>query len=159
VEKVSSFMQQQLVELFIFHDFFLYQIAPQNIAMKLELTGILIGLSLLVFVAAMAEAKKEGQVPEEEDGQYIKGLTAEEIMNLPDISDDEDEETAGMTMDEIIERANQMGQGRSADAGGDAPYIVQGDIAMTKEQYEEYMAEWKKQEAELIAKGEIKPDK
>ena len=54
-------MQQQLVELFIFHDFFLYQIAPQNIAMKLELTGILIGLSLLVFVAAMAEAKKEGR--------------------------------------------------------------------------------------------------
>ena len=41
----------------------------------------------------------------------------------------------------------------------DGTYIVQGDIAMTKEQYEEYMAEWKKQEAELIAKGEMKPDK
>lgn len=160
MEKVPFFLQQQPVKLFIFHGFFLYQIAPQNIAMKFEPTGILLGLSLLVCVAAMAEAKKEGPVPEEEeDGQYIKGLTAEEIMNLPDISDDEDDETRGMTMDEIIERANQMGQGRSADAGGDAPYIVQGDIAMTKEQYEEYMAEWKKQEAELIAKGEIKPDK
>ena len=64
-----------------------------------------------------------------------------------------------LSLDQIIERANQMGRGQSADAGGDAPYIVQGDIAMTKEQYEEYMAEWKKQEAELIAKGEIKPDK
>ena len=36
------------------------------------------------------------QVPEEEG--YVKGLTAEEIMNLPDMPDEEDEETKGMTI-------------------------------------------------------------
>ena len=65
--------------------------------------------------------------------------------------------------DEIIERANQRSRAMEGDGGvhesDDGTYIVQGDIAMTKEQYEEYMAEWKKQEAELIAKGEMKPDK
>ena len=138
-------------------------------------------------------------------------------MNLPDMPDQEDEETAGMTIgksrfisesalwslsttsvllqtnciivnynrnhnhvqlyillpclyhryninvflaDEIIERANHMGRGNHAEVENpDGPYIVQGDIAMTKEQYEEHMAEWKVQEAELIAKGIIKPDK
>ena len=63
--------------------------------------------------------------------------------------------------DEIIERANK-GCHRGAveeRCEEEGPYIVQGDIAMTKEQYEEYMADWKKQEAELIAKGEIKPPK
>jgi len=126
--------------------------------MKLNLTGISLSLFLLVGLVAMAE-KPKGE-PEEEG--YIKGLSSEEIMNLPDMPDEEDEETANMTIDEIIERANKMGQGsggaRSGAADG-SPYIVQGDIAMTKEQYDEYMAEWKKQEAELIAKGEIKPDK
>ena len=36
-------------------------------------------------------------MPEEEEG-YVKGLTAEEIMNLPDIPDDEDDETKDMTI-------------------------------------------------------------
>jgi len=127
--------------------------------MKLNSTGIL--LSLFLFAAtstsAMAEKPQEDQVPEEEG--YVKGLTAEEIMNLPDMPDEEDEETKGMTIDEIIERANQKCKGGDARHCEEAPYIVQGDIAMTKEQYEEYMADWKKQEAELIAKGEIKPPK
>ena len=61
VENVPSFLQLQPVKLFIFHDFSLYHIARQSIAMKFELIGILLGLSLLVFVAAMAEAKKEGR--------------------------------------------------------------------------------------------------
>ena len=64
------------------------------------------------------------------------------------------------TPDEIIERANQRGNANQSEEGNiDGPYIVQGDIAMTKEEYEEHMAEWEKQKAELIAKGEMQPDK
>ena len=77
------------------------------------------------------------------------------------MSDDEPCGTCSLLTDEIIERANK-GCHRGAveeRCEEEGPYIVQGDIAMTKEQYEEYMADWKKQEAELIAKGEIKPPK
>jgi len=135
--------------------------------MKTVLTGIVTGIVLVFLIqvflspCAMAEKPKEQPVEEEEEG-YVRGLTSEEIMNLPDLPD-EDDETAGMTIDEIIERANQRSRAMEGDGGvhesDDGTYIVQGDIAMTKEQYEEYMAEWKKQEAELIAKGEMKPDK
>merc|ERR1712126_41010 len=124
------------------------------------LKGIFLYLLVAISQDAMAEKPQDEHVPEEEEG-YVKGLTAEEIMNLPAMPDDEDDETRDMTIDEIIERANQgCRQGPEEcheEEGG--PYIVQGDIAMTKEQYEEHMADWKKQEAELIAKGEIKPPK
>ena len=64
-----------------------------------------------------------------------------------------------LSADQIIERANQMGGGgEGSQPLADGTYLV-GDIAMTKEQYEEHMAEWKIQEAELIARGEITPDK
>jgi len=97
--------------------------------------------------------------PEVDEEGYIRGLTSEEIMNLPDMPDEEDEETAGMNIDQIIEKANQMGGGgEGSQPLADGTYLV-GDIAMTKEQYEEHMAEWKIQEAELIARGEITPDK
>merc|ERR1719259_1566252 len=99
--------------------------------MKLNSTGILLSLFLLVVTWTSAMAAKH----------------------------EEDQVTKGMTIDEIIERANQKCQGGGGRHCEEAPYIVQGDIAMTKEQYEEYMADWKKQEAELIAKGEIKPPK
>ena len=85
--------------------------------------------------------------PEVDEEGYIRGLTSEEIMNLPDMPDEEDEETAGMTIDQITERANQMGGGgEGSQPLADGTYLV-GDIAMTKEQYEEHMAEWKIQEA------------
>jgi len=128
---------------------------------RLAVISFVIFLITLVHVT-MADNAKEGAVRAESEveGDYVRGLTSEEIMNLPDMPDEEDPETAGMTIDQIIERANQMGRGSHGHTQNpDEPYIVQGDIAMTKEQYEEHMAEWKKQEAELIAKGEIKPGK
>lgn len=141
----------------------------KTIEMNISLAGIILSVILLVTLthADMAEkpkAEKPKEVasdePEVDEEGYERGLTSEEIMNLPDMPDQEDEETAGMTIDEIIERANHMGRGNHAEVENpDGPYIVQGDIAMTKEQYEEHMAEWKVQEAELIAKGIIKPDK
>jgi len=56
-----------------------------------------------------------------------------------------------------------MGGGGGGGGGGSQPladgtYLV-GDFAMTKEQYEDRMAEGKIHEAELIARGEITPDK
>jgi len=131
--------------------------------MTIRLTGIILYVTLLLFpsYAAMAEKPKGAEAePELDEEGYVRGLTSEEIMNLPPLEDDEDEETAGMTIDEIIERANQRGNANQSEEGNiDGPYIVQGDIAMTKEEYEEHMAEWEKQKAELIAKGEMQPDK
>jgi len=130
--------------------------------MKTVLTGFVLVFLFQVILSpcAMAEKPKEEPVEEEEEG-FVRGLTSDEIMNLPDLPD-EDDETAGMTIDEIIERANQRSratEGAGVRESEDGTYIVQGDIAMTKEQYEEHMAEWEKQKAELIARGEMKPDK
>ena len=40
--------------------------------------------------------------PELDEEGYVKGLTAEEIMNLPDLPDEEDEETAGLTIGKFV---------------------------------------------------------
>lgn len=105
------------------------------------------------------DTKPEKEQEDEDEGYDPNALTAEQIMNLPDYEPDEDDDTEGMTIDEIMERANQRSDAMYGNSGPqeDGTYIVQGDIAMTKEDYEQYMADWKVEEAKLIAEGKINP--
>jgi hypothetical protein len=86
---------------------------------------------------------EEDEGEDEDKGLDPNPLMAEEIMNLPDYEPGEDEETEGMITNEIIERANQRYDAIHGNSGSqeDGTYIVKGDIAMTKEEYEQYTVE------------------
>jgi len=102
----------------------------------------------------MAEKKPaENDAPEEPD--FEAGLTSEQIMNM-NFETTEDPETAGMTIDQIIERAS--GGMRDGDQG-EGTYRV-GDIMMTKEDYEAQFGQQPKEgeKQKPGVKGEKKAD-